>query len=285
MRSQEPQSAETHLRARDLFLKRLGLIDRIVQAQCRRFRLQPEDAEDLASQVKLRLLENDYAVLKRFGGRCRWSTFLTTMVRNLCQDHIDRRVGRWRTSATAQKLGEDAVALETLWSRDGFTLREAVEQLRRRGLTSLSSQQLLALAAKLPVRCRRQDLGGEWVSGLVTTNGAEQRVEDRERSAALRQVGSTLAAALSTLPPEDRRILRMYYDQGLSFATIARRLGSRARSLYTCHQRCLRRLRRYCNGEGVSSSTVAQVEGWRDAQLEIDFVNCEVKIAGPAALP
>ena len=51
-----------------VFASELALIERVVHWVCARRSLRGADAEDFASTVKLRLIENDYEILARFEG-------------------------------------------------------------------------------------------------------------------------------------------------------------------------------------------------------------------------
>src|SRR5215218_3468574 len=65
-----------------LFLDNLDLIERIAAHACRWSRLRPEDKEDFISWVKLKLIEDDYAVLRRYEKRenATLRTFLTVVI-------------------------------------------------------------------------------------------------------------------------------------------------------------------------------------------------------------
>src|SRR5947208_3040379 len=45
--------------------------------------MSPDDVEDFASWVKLRLIDGDYAVIRKFQGRCSPATYLTVVIRRL----------------------------------------------------------------------------------------------------------------------------------------------------------------------------------------------------------
>jgi hypothetical protein len=47
------------------FLEQLGTIDRAIRFVCHRDSLREEEAEDLASAVKLKLIENNCAVIRK----------------------------------------------------------------------------------------------------------------------------------------------------------------------------------------------------------------------------
>ena len=63
-----------------LLLESLNDLERIAAFACRRSGFQPADTEDFASFVKLKLIENDYAILRKFEGRSAFRTWLTIVV-------------------------------------------------------------------------------------------------------------------------------------------------------------------------------------------------------------
>ena len=70
-----------------LLVENVDLVDRIVAFICKRYNVGAEETEDFASIVKLKLIENDYAIIRKFEGRSRFSTFLTTVVQRLFLDY------------------------------------------------------------------------------------------------------------------------------------------------------------------------------------------------------
>ena len=82
--------------AERLFLDNLALIDRIVAATCRRHRLTAEETEDFGSSVKLKLIANDYEVIRAFQGRCSLAGYLTAVILRAFIDHRNHLWGRWR---------------------------------------------------------------------------------------------------------------------------------------------------------------------------------------------
>src|SRR5215216_3011770 len=104
---------------RQLYIEHLGTIDRISESMCRRNGVRGADAEDFASDVKLKLLQDDYAVLRKYRGASSTTTFLTVVIANLFRDYRVKAWGRWRPSAEAKRRGETAVLLETAIYRDG----------------------------------------------------------------------------------------------------------------------------------------------------------------------
>jgi RNA polymerase sigma-70 factor, ECF subfamily len=60
-------------------------------AHLRSARLTPEDVEDIASEVLVQLVNNDYKALKEFKGSASLSTYLTVIARRICVHEITRR--------------------------------------------------------------------------------------------------------------------------------------------------------------------------------------------------
>ncbi|HEX2281159.1 MAG TPA: hypothetical protein VHG52_05280, partial [Thermomicrobiales bacterium] len=110
-----------------MFLEHLHVIDQVVLFIARRHHLSREEADDLASAVKLKIIENDYEALRNFRGDCSLRTYFATIANRHFLDTRIAQWGKWRPSAQARRLGPTAVLLDQLMSRDGLLLDEAVE--------------------------------------------------------------------------------------------------------------------------------------------------------------
>jgi RNA polymerase sigma factor for flagellar operon FliA len=231
-----------------LFRENLGLLRRLTERICRHHRLDEDAAADFSSWALLRILDNDYAILRAHGGRCKMATYLRIVVRNLFRDFRNHLWGKWRPSASARHLGTLAVELERLVHRDGFEVDEAIRILVNRLGRLTSREELEALAERLPRRpVRRQETFEE--DRYHAETSATALLEDRDRRRAWAQAGDALQRAFAELSAEDRRILELYFARGLTMATIARQLRLNQRSLYTRRDRCLGRLRQTLEGE------------------------------------
>jgi RNA polymerase sigma-70 factor, ECF subfamily len=73
----------------------LGLIYRVIHhtAHLRGVTLQPEDVEDLASDVLLQIVANNYATLRQFRGQSSLSTYLTVICRRSTIHLLARKFG------------------------------------------------------------------------------------------------------------------------------------------------------------------------------------------------
>src|ERR1044071_2387248 len=126
-------AADGSVTAKQGFLASLATIASLIQIVARRHRLSAADAEEFASTVHLRLIEHDYAVIRKFRGGSSLRTYLTVVIARLCLDFRASSWGRWRPSQGARRLGPVAVALERLMVRDGLTFDEACTSLSTRG--------------------------------------------------------------------------------------------------------------------------------------------------------
>jgi len=71
----------------------LGLVYHVVQhvADMRSYPLTPEDKEDIAAHIMLKIVEGDYAALKQFRGRSSLAAYLTVIARRTCVHEMTER--------------------------------------------------------------------------------------------------------------------------------------------------------------------------------------------------
>ena len=239
------------------FLAQLGLIERIVASIARRHAMAPDDADEFASWTKAKLIENDYAVIRKFEGRSSISTYLTVVVANLFRDFRVHLWGRWRPSVAAKRLGGVAVRLETLLHRDGHTLAQAIEVLRSAGVTAPSDRELRELAARLPERARATEAGEAALASAPAQEEADDELWTSEQMHEWEAARGSLERALGHLPAQDQLILRMRYWEGFTIAEIARTLRLEQKPLYRRIDHDLERLRGLLEAEGVDRASVA----------------------------
>ncbi len=248
------QQSETAYQA--IFEAHLDSLRRMTEQICRHHRLDADATAEFTSWALLRIVDNDYAILRAYSGKGRMKTYLRIVVRNLFRDFRNHLWGKWRPSAPARHLGTLAVELERLVHRDGFETEEAIRMLANRLGCLTSRDELEELAERLPRRPARQHETFDEDRFCAETTPL-QRLEDRDSRRAWAQTGTTLQRAFAELSPEDRRILTLYFARGLTMASIARHLRLNQRSLYTRRDRCLVRLRQSLEREGL---------GWREVR-------------------
>lgn len=248
--------------ARELFESHWTQIRDLIRQIAIRQRLDPDKAEDFASYVSLHLIEDDYAVLRRFQGRSSLWTYLITVVHRLFLDYRIKEWGKWRPSAQARHLGEEAIQLDRLINRDGHSAEQAADLLRDRCGLETPREEVLAMAARLPARRRPRIEGEEHLPHVPTDGRVEELVLDRERARTVRKVRTTLREALAGIPEEDRLLLKMRYEDNLTVRQIASALHLGERPLYRRFEQCLKTLRHHFEQAGLSFSQVATIIGW-----------------------
>ena len=79
----------------------LGLIYHVIHytAHLRSVQLQPEDVEDLAAEILLQIVADDYGVLRRFRGKSSLATYLTVVARRICIHQLARHSEASRAAA------------------------------------------------------------------------------------------------------------------------------------------------------------------------------------------
>jgi RNA polymerase sigma factor (sigma-70 family) len=244
-----------------VFVANLPLIDRIVSALCRRYGLGGDDSDDFRSCVKERLIEDEYAVLRKFRGEAAIGTYLTVVIAMILRDYRVRRWGRWRPSAAARRGGNIAVRLETLVYRQGFSLDEAIRVLKQSGDVTLSERELVTMFASLPRRAplKQVNIGATVLADVSSSDGADDLVNDEvatgERTAADRALGD----ALARLPAEDRVVLRMRFWEGMTVADIARTLHVPQKPLYRRIEHAVATLKPLLEAAGVSADDAREL--------------------------
>lgn len=261
----EPLSVETHL----------DCISGIVHRLCCRRRLGADNEDDFLSYVMVRLLENDQAVLRRFEGRSSARTYLYVVVERLLLDWQTARWGRWRPTARARRAGPDAVALERMVVRDGWTIGEAIEHLARDPRLEIGRDRLEAVAKGLRFRPRVFMAGEEAMpveledARLPSPSAA---LESKARRLAAEGITRALNVALDALDPEDRVLIRLRYRDGFRVKTVATRLGYDPRALYRHYARLNGRLRRELGISGISWNDVQDLMGGVETDIQVDVL-------------
>ena len=238
------------------FLQHLEAIDRMARAVCRRNGLSPEEGEEFTADVRLRLCEDDYAVIHKFRGSSSLATYLSVVIGNLFRDYRIGRWGKWRPSAQARRLGEVAMRLETLMYRDGYSFDAACHVLEHRNAVPPARTELRRLHMQLPARSPRMREGGAELETLPSTERADTPVLDAERDARLADAGAALREALAQLPDEDRLIMKLLYYEGMSVADVARGLNLEQKPLYPRIKQLHRTLAAFLRGRGVTADVL-----------------------------
>jgi RNA polymerase sigma-70 factor (ECF subfamily) len=111
----------------------LGLVYHVVHhtAHLRSTPLRPEDIEDLAAEVLLQIVANDYAVLRQFKGHSSLATYLTVISRRICVHELSRRASA-REVQPANQRAEHEIEDDEPHPARGLESLEEVEKLLSR---------------------------------------------------------------------------------------------------------------------------------------------------------
>jgi RNA polymerase sigma factor for flagellar operon FliA len=245
----------------DFLLDNLSLIDDVIRFVCRRHNHKGSAAEneEFASEVKLKMVERQYEVLRRFEGRSSLRTYLTVVIARLYLDYCNQRWGKWRASAEARRLGPIAIQLETLMVRDGLGFGEASRVLLHRQKVGVTEDELLTIASRLPMRVRRVMIGEQALETEPSQQQADATAHLADRRAAAARIGFALHAALGGLAQQEQLILRLRFLDGLAIADIARVLHLESKPLYRRLEAVLKNLRQALRRAGVSEAEARDV--------------------------
>jgi len=249
-----------------LLCDNLDLVDRIVASLCRRKGLTGDDADEFLAWVRMRLMENDYAILAKFRGASSLGTYLTVVISMLYLEYRVKEWGRWRASAAAARLGPVGKKLEMLVYRDGRTLSQAIQELRARDGVTLTDRELAEMLAQMPPRRPPgpPELGPEALDAAPAAERADDRVAGGEADRERRTTEEALLGCVETLPDDDRVMVRMRFWEEMSIADIGRGLGLPQKPLYRRMDRAFSRLRECLEGRGVSRELVRGLLHERD---------------------
>lgn len=234
----------------DLYTTHADTIESALAHTCRAHRLTPDAADEFASWARLRLFDNDQAILRKFEGRSKLRTFLITVIQRLYLDWRNAEWGKWRPSAEARRVGAVAIELERLVLRDSHTYDEAVQTLAARELATPAECERAWV--QLPRRPRRKRVDEEDMATLPSSSSASDGVDHEEARLEAVAAVNALSAAIKALPPADQVLVQLHFWGGKTVARIAAMTGSDQKALYRRFDKIKAELRRTLEAEGVS---------------------------------
>jgi RNA polymerase sigma factor (sigma-70 family) len=243
-----------------LFVSQLDVIERVIGFVCAKHHVAATDAEDFESHAKLRLIDDNYAILRKFEGRSALRTYLTIVIERLFLDYRNSAWGKWRPSAEARRCGPIGELLEQLLVRDGYALDEASELLATNHGVTMPRSAIDSLAGRLPVRTRRRFESDDTLAQLPSHAASpDDLVSDRDRQGVADRVSTVLKAVMSRLDTQDRLILALRFEDGRTVADIAGMLRLEPKALYRRVERLLRRLRQALEKNDVNTAAVMEM--------------------------
>lgn len=270
----------------EVLVANLALLERLVRSACRFQNFTSADVDDFSSWVRLKLVEDDYAILRKFEGRCALSTYLAIVVQRLLADYRNHLWGKWRPSAYAERTGPLAVRIETLVVRDRLSPDDAFQSLQASG-EKVSRSEFDAIVAALPERRGRpRAVSIEEADAALTVSSdeVESDASRDERTAAAENVQAVLRKAIASLDAEDRAILRMHFDGGMRVVEIARALHHDQKKMYRRIERICSFLREHLSGAGIDAARASELIGRSDVGLDFGLRAVGIAATGPSSI-
>ncbi|HEX8407797.1 MAG TPA: sigma-70 family RNA polymerase sigma factor [Thermoanaerobaculia bacterium] len=267
----------------DLLVEHLPLLDNIIANVCRRGGMQPADVDEFAAEVKLRLIENDYAILRKFEARSSLGTYLSAVVHRLLYDYRIQRWGKWYSSAEAKRQGAAAIDLEQMLYRDGRSIEEALHVMQSR-YPAMTRADVEALAARLPQRLRRARVISLEESAertaLPSQSSSSAAVDNADLGG---RVSEIVCEFLDRLSADDQLALRLRFESEMTVAHIARALRQDQQVLYRRLRRLFDELRGSLEAAGISGRHVAEIIGSDSAMLDFRLANARPRNSDQSA--
>ncbi len=267
-----------------LLVDHLPLVDQIVRTTGRRRSLSPGELDDFASFARLRLIENNYAILRKFQSRSSLWTYLSAVIERLSLDYCAEKWGRWRPSAMAERLGPPAVLLERLVSRDGYTLEEALAIIRTNHSLGMTDAALLTIWDQLPPRTRTAEVGEEAAEAVPSPHASDQNVDEAELRTNIERLGRVLRSSLAQCSAQERLLLALRFDRELSMVQIAKLTGSSVPTLHRRLDKAVKLLRASLSRSGLDRRQIVELIGHPSIAMA-PLLRAEVeKFLGPVRL-
>ena len=258
--------------AERLFVENLRLIDDTIRLVCRNRHCSAEEREDFSSHSRLKFIEDDYAILRKYAGRCSLRTYLVTVIGHQLSDYRRQHWGTWRPSAEARRLGPAAMELDTLLHRDRVPREEAIERLATSGRFAETRDTIRRLSERLPPHYPRIVEGEDELEDMASPRStADRELLSQERAATRNSVRAALVGALAELNDEDQLVLRLRFQDEIRVPRIAQILGQDAKMLYRRCDRLREQLRTSLERRGIAGASVMECLGedsWPDDEPE-----------------
>lgn len=229
-------------------------VNKAVRRAALRHRLSSSDADDLRSEVWLRLLARRGRILRKLRGVSRIDTYLAKVATNLVLDRRNAELGKWRPSAAARRGGPDAVIVDRLMTRDGLS-QDAVEEWLRCARPASTAASRAGAFSNLPLRHPRRFISVDKLSDRSSTGPSPLDAWCASESAQdLARLKAALVQVLRALAPKDRELLTQRYFWRMSVAEIAAAGGAEAKPLYRYFETLLRRVRQGLAASGFDGA-------------------------------
>jgi RNA polymerase sigma factor (sigma-70 family) len=265
-------------------LENLPLIDGVVRSIARRHGLSADDAVELNAAIRLKLVDRDYEVLRRFKEESSLRTYLNTVVNRYFLDTRIASWGKWRPSALARRQGPHAVLLDQLMTRDGLAFDDAAARVGA-AYPEVTRAALESIAEQLPLRIKRRFSDDSVLAALPAPASEADLIDSIDNAKRGERIQAALSAALAQLNPQDRIVLKMRFCDDFTVARISQLLGLPQKPLYRRIAEIMRTLRLELETRGVEAASLAAFFGHAGSDLDVDLEAPREKSGPRPSLP
>jgi RNA polymerase sigma factor (sigma-70 family) len=248
--------------AEQALVEHLPMIQKLVATVARQHRLSADDAEEFSSTALLHMISDDYAVLRKFRGKCQLRTFLTVVFQRLCLDFRAAQWGKWRPALQTRRQGDVAILLERLIMRDGLTFDEAFEMLSTNHQMTLDRDTLARIHAGFRRRGRPRFVREDEIGPLPSFSDSPDRgLVEMEEQDRLARASGALSKELSELEPRDLLILQLRFGNRMVVADIGRLLKIDHKWIFRRIDRLMKTLRARLEASGIRADDIVPILG------------------------
>jgi len=243
-----------------------GFVDRytgLLYAVISRYVFDREEIRNVYIDVLTELYRGK---LHSYQGRSALSTWLVPLARNSAIDHVRKRLGRQLIPDEVRSLGETAVQIYQLYFLEGLSL-EAVIHRMGASSTHLDHETVVELLSDIENRLHPRTLRtlsyrahamalGETSAKLLEfldsmrdemeNQSAKESPEYSMMEAEARQTVARVLSMVERLSSDEREVLTLHYQEGLTAKEIADRIHlDGPRKVYLILERTVRKLRKW----------------------------------------
>jgi RNA polymerase sigma factor (sigma-70 family) len=249
---------------RERLLEEWKTVETLIAMTCNKRSLIGADADIFATMVKVKLWENDCAIVDRFRAErgAKFRTYLSKVIQNTFSDFCSERLGKWHPSAAALRDGRVAVEIERLVYREQIPLEDALSRLLAQH-PDLTRERLLATLATLRVRPSRISTVSLESIGLEIqgTEETDTRVAARERRKLSDRAAGIIRVFLQALPDSDRLLLQYFFESDMQLSQISRMLRIPQKPLYRKRIQLLAALKKAMTAAGITEAEIDDLIG------------------------
>ncbi|ARA92694.1 MAG: hypothetical protein D6685_08145 [Bacteroidetes bacterium] len=240
------------------------LLDRytgVVLRMIRKFMRDPDEVMEVYTGICERFRAQDYQALRRFQPDGKLVPWLSVVVANACRDQFRKNKAVSMPRSVLDQLEERERLVFRYYYQERYTFQEIVYLIRTRHAMACTASDVVEAVGRITSLLSAKK---KWHL-LAALNANTPALSLEEMKAVGREPGepspfqetseddraSQLQAAVQGLPPEDRLLVLLRFEQGMTADQIARVMDfDNRKQVYTRLRTVLNRLRRQLNETG-----------------------------------